>query len=114
MSLPWADKATLIDKTNDRRIRFIRVTIDFWIARVLQERGEPTNLQLGAAVDEHVSVAQLDDETRAGIDEVRILGRFRHRADFDLVAPNFTRERSEIREGGDDFEFGVDARCQKE
>ena len=52
---------------------------DFRIARVLQERRQPADLELRATVDEHVGLAQLDDEARPRIDEVRIFGRLRQR-----------------------------------
>ena len=82
---------------------------DLRIARVLQERRQPADLQLGAAVDQHIGVAQLNDEARTRIDEVRILGRFRQDADVDFVAADFAGERAEIRQGGDDVEFRLRA-----
>ena len=70
---------------------------DLRIARVLQERRQPANLQFRAAFDQDIGVAQLHDKARPRVDEVRVFGRFRHRCDFDFVAADFARERARNR-----------------
>ena len=84
---------------------------DLWIARVLQERRQPADLQLRAAIDQHVGAPQCNDETRTRIDEMRIFGWFRHDGHVDFVAANFARERAEIGQRRDDFEFRLRRKC---
>ena len=81
--------------------------LDLWVARVLQERRKPSDFQLGPAVDQDIGIAQLDDEARTRINEVRVLGWFRQDADLDFVSPDLPGNRTEIGKSGDDFEFGV-------
>ena len=88
--------------------------IELRVARVLQERGEPAEFQLGAAVDQDIGVAQLHDEARPGVDEVRVFRRLRHRGHVRFVGSDLTRERAEIGQGGDDVEFGVSDRWPEE
>jgi hypothetical protein len=56
-----------------------------------------TDLQLRAAVDQDIGVAQLNDEARTRIDEVGIFRRLRQNADVDLSPP--TSRASEPRSG---------------
>ena len=78
---------------------------DFWITRVLQQRRKPADFQFGAAIDQDVGVAQGDDKTGTGVDEVRILRRLGQDRDLDFVATNFARDRTEIGQRRDDVEF---------
>ena len=80
---------------------------DLRVARVLQQRRQPPDLEFGAAVDQDISVAQLDDETRTRIDEVGVFGRFGEDAYVHFVPADFASERTEIGKGGDDFQFGL-------
>ena len=80
---------------------------DFRIARVLQERRQPADLELRATVDKHVGLAQLDDEAGPRIDEVRIFGRLRQDGDVDIVAADLARDRSEVGQSRDDIDFGL-------
>ena len=75
---------------------------DLRVARVLEERREPADLELGAPIDEHVGFAQFHDEARPRVDEVGIFGRFREDGDVDILSADLARERSVIGKGGDD------------
>ena len=47
---------------------------------------QPADLELGAALDEHVGAVQRDDLARARVDEVRVLGGLGDRGDRDAIA----------------------------
>src|SRR5205085_6123287 len=79
--------------------------LDFGIARVLEKRRQPADLEFGAAVDQYVRVAQRNHKTRTRIDEVRIFSRLRQNDDVDLVSANFSRERTEIGKSGDNVQL---------
>src|SRR5712691_7188876 len=64
---------------------------DLRVARVLEQRWQPSELQLGATFDERVSPIERHDVTRLRIDVVRILGWFGQRYDTDLVSADFPR-----------------------
>src|SRR5262249_40599901 len=66
--------------------------LDFRIARVLQKRWQPAELELGATVNEHIGIAQCHHKARSRIDEVRVLGSFRQHSYVDFVATDFARE----------------------
>ena len=73
----------------------------------MQERRQPPDLELRATVDEHVGLAQLDDEAGPRIDEVRIFGRLRQDGDIDIIAADLARDRSEVGQSRDDINFGL-------
>jgi len=69
---------------------------DFWIARILQEWREPTDLEFRSAIDQHIGFAQFDDETGPRIDEMRVLGRLGEDGDVDILTTDLTREGSVV------------------
>ena len=85
--------------------------LDLRVARILQERRQPADLQLRAAIDQHIRAPQLHDETRARIDKVRILRRFGQDRNADVIAANFARERAKIGQSGDDVDFRLRRKC---
>ena len=94
-----------------RRLHASRfANLDFWIAGVLQQGRQPAEFELGPAIDQHIGVAQRNDEAWTRIDEMRIFGRFSENYDVDLVSANFARKRAKIGKGGNDIELGL--RCE--
>ena len=79
----------------------------FRVARLVQQTGQPADLQLRAALDEHVGAIQLHDQARLGIHEMRVLGRLGQRREFDMVAADFPGDGRQVRRGGDDVQFGL-------
>ena len=82
---------------------------DFRVARVLQERRQPPDLEFCATVDEHVGLAQLDDEAGPRIDEVRIFGRLREDRHVDVVTADLAGDRSQVGQSRNDIDFGLRA-----
>ena len=81
--------------------------LDLWVARILQKRREPADLKFRPAIDQHIGLAQFDDEAGSRIDEMRVLGRLGQDGDIDIVAADLARERSVIGQSRDDVEFGL-------
>ena len=78
---------------------------EFWIARVLQKGRQPAELKLGPAIDQDVGVAQRNNETRPRINEVRVFGGLGQNNEVDFVAADFSGERTEIGQGGNDIQL---------
>src|SRR4051812_28557946 len=89
-------------------------TLNFGIARSIDQRREPRCFQLRAAFDEKVRTAHLNKEARLRIDKVRIFSWPSKGRDFDFVAADFFGNSPEIRGGGDDVKLGLrDKRSQQ-
>src|SRR5262249_2195185 len=112
---------TLGDFENSRLHRCVQITaradLDFSIAALLNERWEPTDLEVAANQDKHVGLLELQYEARLCFDEVRVLIASCDRVHGDAIAPNFARDRREILRGRHNIQFALRSRwrsgCQK-
>ena len=82
-----------------------RALADLVVAALLEQRRKPSDLQLQSDDDEKVGAAQLKKERRLRLDEVRILISLGDGHRIDAIAADFVRQRGEIGDGGDDFQF---------
>src|SRR5260370_10510286 len=63
----------------------------FGVTRLIQQRREPSYLQLGAAFDKDVGAIELPDEAGLGIDEMRIFGWFGEGGKIDILTADLLR-----------------------
>ena len=80
----------------------VRARLNLRVAAAVDERRQPADLQLAADDDEQVRAADLEDEARLRIDEVRVLVPLGEGDDRDLVAADLARQRGQIFGRGDD------------
>jgi hypothetical protein len=80
---------------------------DLGVARPVEQRRQPADFQLGAALDEHVGAVEGNDLTGARVDEVRILRRFGDGGDGDLGAADLAGDGAVFGSRGDDIERGA-------
>ena len=86
---------------------------DLWVARVLQQRRKPADLELRAAINQHIGLAKFDDETGPRIDEMRILGRLGEDGDVDIVTADLAGDRGIIGQSRDNVDFGLDSQSRR-
>ena len=79
-----------------------RARCHFFVARLIQQRGQPADFQFRAAFDQHIGVIELHDEAWLGVHEMRVFRRLGQRGEFNFVAADFFGDGPEVRRGGDD------------
>src|SRR5207237_9822224 len=85
----------------------LRARLNFLVARLSDERGQPSNFELAANDDEEVRLVQSEDEARLGFHEMWILVSLRERLRLYLVARNFFDDCLEVLRRRHDSECGA-------
>src|SRR5204862_7768959 len=84
-----------------------RPRLNLAVAALLDERGQPPNLELAPHDNEQVRALQLHDEAWLRLDEVRILIAARQRFDRNAVAADFASDRRQVFGGRNDIQFAL-------
>ena len=88
--------------------------VELGVARILQKRRQPSQLQLRAAVNQYISAAQCNNEARTRIHEMRVFGWLRQHCHVHVVASNLPRQGAEVWKGGDDVQLPLRRQCAEE
>src|SRR5712691_1545809 len=62
------------------------------VARLIQQRGEPSYLELSTAFDKDVGAIELHDEAGLGIDEMRIFGWLGEGGEINIIPADLLRD----------------------
>src|SRR5258707_15715077 len=77
------------------------------VARLVQQRGEPSYLELSAAFDKDVGAIELHNEAGLGIHEMRIFGWFGQDGEIDILTADLLRDGCQVGCSGDHVQFGI-------
>src|SRR6185295_18422588 len=78
---------------------------DLAVPALVEQRRQPADLQVEADHFQQVGVPEQQQETRLGLDKVRVLIPAGDGGDVDAVAGHFLRDRGEVGGGGDDVQL---------
>ena len=78
--------------------------LNLWIAGLLHDERQPSDLELGAGGNDQIGAARAGDEARLSLHVVRILEPIRGDIHIDLVAAELLHERAPLRNRREDVE----------
>jgi hypothetical protein len=97
------------DFQNFRELRCVQISgcgrLDVSVAALRDQRRQPANFQIQSHQDQKIGVPQLQQETRLGIDEMRVLIALGQRLDIYLVPSDLLRQRCKIGKSGYDLQI---------
>jgi len=83
----------LEDLDRQRRVQIVfSPRLNFSVAALLDERGQPPDFELPPDDDEQIRTLQFQDEAGFGLDEVRILLPLGNRLDSDAIPAHLARD----------------------
>ena len=98
------------DVEDARALRHVEVPrrpgLDPRVAALLDQRGQPADLELPADDGQQLGAVEQQDEARLGLDEVRVLVSPRDGVHRHPVAADLAHEAGHVFGGGDDLERG--------
>jgi len=79
------------------------------VARALEQRTQPAQLQLRAALEQRIGAVEFHQEARLGIHEMRVFQGFGQGGDLHAVSADFTGEGAQVGGRGHEVQRGVTA-----
>jgi len=90
-----------------RRLEIARLaSLDLRIPGLLRDERQPADFELGTGGDDEVRAPRASDETRLGLDMMRVLQRIGCREDLDLVTAQLFGERAPFGHGSENVQCG--------